>query len=148
MYPLGHFSIALATRDSSRNIFRLLFCCFLTILPDFDFLLGFEHRTFTHSIVFSFIVGLIISRKKWLYYSFLILSHSLLDMLCYDHPRNGVQLFWPFSSNYYQFPFHPFYATPMNLSMGIEFIFLFNLLIIRETFDKTKKFILNGKCPI
>lgn len=70
MYPLGHFSVALATRDNSRNLFRLLFCCFLTILPDFDFL------------------------------------------------------------------------------VGIEFVFCFNLLLLRETYDKFKDFLLNNKCPI
>jgi len=143
MYPIGHFSVALATRDNSRNIFRLLFCCFLTILPDFDFLVGIEHRGLTHSIVFAVAIGFLVSRKNWAYYSFLVLSHSILDMLCQDHPRNGVQLFWPLSRDFFQFPFHPFVAMPMYFSMVVEFLFCLNILLLRETYDEVVDFLKN-----
>ena len=119
MYPIGHFSIAVAFRRKKGWLF-LAFCMFLTILPDFDYILGFTHRTFSHSLVFAVITGYIISRKYWLYFSSMIVSHSVLDMLCQDVPRNGVQFFWPFSYQFFQIPFHPFSAVPIIESLQFE----------------------------
>lgn len=139
MYPLAHSSIALIFRKDSKNILFLLFCCLLTILPDFDFLIGMTHRGFTHSILFSLIIGILISRKEWLYYSGLTLSHPILDMLCEDYPRGGVQLFWPFQG-YFQFPFHPFKATPILESMALEVFIVISLIILVNTLKKAHRF--------
>lgn len=143
MYPVGHFSFALFFRKKSRGFLFLLFCFFLTILPDFDFLLGFTHRTFTHSLLFALIVGLIISRKNWFYFFSIIASHPMIDMLCHDEPRNGVMLFWPFWNHYVIFPFHPFYATPILQSLSTEFFILISFFALRETWDAITNFILD-----
>lgn len=152
MYPIGHFAFAVALRKKEKGWLFLALCCFLTILPDFDCALGLPfkniglyHRMFTHSILFAIGVGGILSRFKALhgqgfYLSMMVLSHSLLDMLCHDEPRNGVQLLWPLR-DYFIFPFHPFFATPVMQSIGIEIFILINVYVLRETWDAFRNFI-------
>ena len=139
MYPTGHFSFAIAFRKKQKGWLFLLFCCFLTILPDFDLVFGVLHRGLTHSILFSIIIGFIISIKNWYYYSSMVLSHSIFDMLCKDHPRNGVMLLWQFSHKFYQFSFTPFEAIPLLDSLKLEFIFgLIFILTVRTIINFIK----------
>ncbi len=92
----------------------LLIGAVLAISPDFDYLIEWLldipdiHRGFTHSLIFSFLVGLIICfwlRSEHpgipLAYSFAYLSHTLLDMVA--STRGGVKLMYPFSDKYYNF---------------------------------------------
>lgn len=73
----------------------------VSVLPDFDFLLFtfFKHREPSHSLLFSLLVCLpflVVYKKKAFPYFVALLSHSLLG----DIFSGGIQLFWPFSTDW------------------------------------------------
>ena len=123
-FPIAHgltaASLAAAT-SSEKPLLRdwktLLLCAALGNLPDCDFffvwILDMEvnwHRSFSHSIVFSLIVGfglaVLLARllkqplkrsNAWLFTGALF-SHTLLDMATTRSAAAGAQLLWPFST--------------------------------------------------
>ena len=121
-FPIAHgmigASIVAASRKNvslSRDWQSLLMGAALANCPDFDFFFVWVldlsdtwHRGFSHSITFAVIAGLIASAlagrprlKDILVYGAAAMSHSLLDALS-SRMSPGVQLFWPFSSDYYR----------------------------------------------
>ena len=115
--PVAHALIGASVVSALRPGFtlqrdwrKLAFGAFLGILPDFDYLLNLSpglgggwHHGFTHSIAFSFLIGLLapavvgpVSTRNVLTYSLTTMSHPLLDFLFTE--SWGVELFWPFSS--------------------------------------------------
>jgi len=105
---------------------NVLFVVFLANAPDLDFLPGYLigqpnvfHHGVTHTFGAAILVGaflaFLFSRKKgrfWLY--FLVIggayySHVFMDYLTEDHRLPaGVMMFWPFTSEYFQFPYSLF----------------------------------------
>jgi membrane-bound metal-dependent hydrolase YbcI (DUF457 family) len=131
--PLAHsfcgliFYPVTQKRIFKNKVYAGAFIVFLSCLTDFDYFVGmfagdlkFGHRLLTHSLLFPLIVGLVsgisakLIKKKFLFFFilpiFLITLHIFLDYLSFDnYPQNGigVPLLWPFSTMFFNFPFHP-----------------------------------------
>mgnify|MGYP001261621168 CR=1 FL=1 len=109
---LSIYTIATPREDLFKNWKIIFFIIFLTVLPDFDFLIMMvtknlsDHRTYTHSLLFSVVAGYLfykIAQAKypsfrvtfWLSFA-LIFSHAVVDAFVADgfHPGNVV-LFYP-----------------------------------------------------
>ncbi|MEZ4886171.1 MAG: metal-dependent hydrolase [Chitinophagales bacterium] len=114
-----------------------LLAIFCAVIPDAD-VLGFKmgvpyesmfgHRGFTHSLFFSFLLGLFInlifyrnlslfSRKWWaycLFFTAITFSHALLDAM--TNGGRGCAFFAPFSAERYFFPFRPINVSPLGIS--------------------------------
>lgn len=113
----------------------VLLAGFMAFAPDLD-VIAFHygipynsqwgHRGWTHSLVFTVLLGLItgltfnvLQRKKsdsnpWLLVVWLILSavsHPLLDML--TNGGRGCALWWPFDTVRIFFPWHPIIVSPL-----------------------------------
>ncbi len=109
-------------------------------LPDADMIgyyLGvpydhlFGHRGISHSIFFALLLGLLVYflffRKEnlskfksfmiFIYFSFITMSHGLLDML--TNATHGIPFFAPFDNTRYFFPYRPINAP----SLDIEYFF-------------------------
>ena len=92
----------------------------------------FEHRGFSHSLLFALIIALLIvvagfreikqlSKEWWSFiaYFFLIgLSHDVLDAM--TNGGLGVGFFMPFDSTRYFFPVRPIRASPFRLISFFE----------------------------
>jgi inner membrane protein len=144
--PIAHTLVGgtcyFASRDISKWKKRILLVYIIAAsLPDFDFFhlanssihfSNIYHRGFSHSILFSIFVFVIVSlfmlikfNKKTSPYLFIVLvSHSILDYFTFDYPESingqGVQLFWPLSSAYF--------ISPVTIFRGPETQDLFNLV--------------------
>ena len=116
------------------------------IIPDADVIsysLGverggmFAHRGFTHSIVFAVLCGGFIAflvykflqtgisfTKPLIFFSLVVFSHPLLDMLTDGGP--GVALLAPFSNQRFFFPWRPVEVSPI----GLGFFSLRGLTVI------------------
>jgi len=73
----------------------------VSVLPDFDLVLFrfIEHRGPLHSLLFSLVICLpffVVYRKKAIPYVVALLAHSLVG----DIFTGGIQLFWPFSTDW------------------------------------------------
>lgn len=172
--PLSHsFCGFLFYPDTTKHLFsnRIYAASYIVLFsnfPDYDFLIGlvlgdllWGHRLFTHTIFFPLVVGLIagmggvVLHKKFLpgftLTAALVGVHILLDYLSFDYePMNGigVPLFWPFSTNYYNFPFHPiadyFLTDPSNLSVFLinnELYYMaifFGFMFVRKRYLRKK----------
>jgi inner membrane protein len=134
-----------AFRKRDAPIQFWLFTRVCSILPDFDvigFLFGIKynspwgHRGFTHSFVFSIIVGALISlfpfrninvSRKILccYFTLITLTHAFLDAL--TSGGLGVGIFLPFNDQRYFLPWRPIKVSPIGLnffsSKGLPVIF-------------------------
>ena len=114
--PIGHLiagaAIGRAITPQERAV--IVACAILAVAPDLDLILPETHRTGTHSFVavaFVTIVAIAVtgkvkqSRDRPLIVAALVLafaSHLLLDWLAVDPtPPHGIQLLWPFSSDWY-----------------------------------------------
>ncbi len=67
---------------------------FGSILPDIDYILGIEHRTITHSLLFISILSYIVYKKdkrKGISLLIGLLSHMVLDIITVG----GVEILWP-----------------------------------------------------
>jgi membrane-bound metal-dependent hydrolase YbcI (DUF457 family) len=114
----------------------------IAILPDFDYLLVWAldfdeswHRGFSHSIIFGVFVGLLASAvmdasriREALGYIFAAVSHGLLDFSTTKYSK-GVQLFWPFSVDWFKlglfdYPVHNLFITGMIELSGILVLLL------------------------
>jgi membrane-bound metal-dependent hydrolase YbcI (DUF457 family) len=112
-----------------------------SVLPDADLLLNqyITHRGPTHSLFFSLLIFFpifAIYRKKAIPYFVALLSHSFVGDI-YSH-IDGVQLFWPFSTEWFSV------ADISNvsfLSIGFELIlFAISTTIILLNKDFQKQF--------
>jgi inner membrane protein len=124
-------------RVKKKLLFWAIFC---SIWPDADvigFKFGLEyahwlgHRGFTHSILFGFLSGLIISLlffkelqphkksffKVVFFLGFVTASHGVLDAMTTG--GLGIAFFAPFDNTRYFFPFRPIAVSPI----GIESFF-------------------------
>jgi membrane-bound metal-dependent hydrolase YbcI (DUF457 family) len=115
--PIAHACVgaaavaAIAPYDSPKHWWASLgIGALLAVSPDLDFLLVFGlgmgglHRTFTHSLFFGCVVGLVIvavlgfSRLRLaIALTAAFISHSLLDYATTKF-GGGVELLWPFST--------------------------------------------------
>ena len=106
MFAIGHFGLGYLLGKVSAKLvgtrlnFPLLFV--VSILSDVDLLFVnfLIHRGPTHSLVFSLLVFLpffMFYRKKTVPYFIAFLSHSLIG----DIYSRGIQLFWPFSTDWF-----------------------------------------------
>lgn len=109
------------------TVWTALLFILLAGLPDLDVFIPYWgsdfsrvfHRTYSHSLWFGLFFGWalawllsLIRSLRWRGWSFwlplVILSHSLMDMICVDHVKPyGIEWFWPFSYRalYYPLPF-------------------------------------------
>jgi inner membrane protein len=126
---------ALQPSKPDARFWMLTVAC--AILPDLDVIsFGFGinyssvlgHRGLTHSILFAFILGLIVSflvpaqnASRWklaLYFGAVTVSHPLLDML--TNGGLGVALLAPFSNERFFFPWQPVEVSPIGLGFFSE----------------------------
>lgn len=118
---------ALAPKECRSKKFYF-WMAFLTVVPDFDsagfaFHIPYEsfwgHRGFTHSILFSLLVALLVntvSFRKMISFIFLFVasvSHPLIDAL--TNGGLGVALLSPFSNERIFFPYRPIQVSPIGL---------------------------------
>ena len=105
-------------------------------LPDIDMIgyyLGipydhlFGHRGISHSIFFALLIGFVVyflffrkenlSRSKsliiFIYFSFITMSHGLLDML--TDATHGIPFFAPLDNTRYFFPYRPINAPSLDV---------------------------------
>ncbi len=133
--PVAHGLIGASVVVLSRGGFSwrrdwrvMLLGAALAIIPDcdlfFSWILGYGlkwHGGFTHSIIFSMIVGSVVvalmregENRDILVYTMATLSHGLLDVIT-KKEFSGSQLFWPFSPYRYRlglFSYFEFYPNP------------------------------------
>jgi inner membrane protein len=143
----SHPAIPVALKiASSRPVSRSLFilCIFLTCFPDIDviafrFGIPYEsqwgHRGFTHSFLFSFLVGVFCqffylmlgeSRPRvFIWTTLAVLSHSLMDAL--TNGGLGVAWLWPFHNERFFFPWRPVEVSPIG---AVGFISVRGLVVI------------------
>ncbi|MEO6590007.1 MAG: metal-dependent hydrolase [Pyrinomonadaceae bacterium] len=132
----------------ARYYLPILTGAFLANAADFDFLLVFAthdkdwHRGFTHSIIFSLIVGLLFyiyfGRTEWrksLAFSLAFASHFVLDFIT-TKIGGGLELFFPVTNE--RFGLHWFglseYPSKMSLTeiilaVLIEFAIFFSIFL-------------------
>jgi len=119
-------------KKQSLRFWGLSLLC--TVLPDFD-VIGFSfgihyqdfwgHRGFTHSLLFAFLVGLLVViiafrniprlTKQWwgfvLYFFIITASHGVLD--AFTDGGLGIAFFSPFDQSRYFFPWRPLHVSPI-----------------------------------
>jgi len=131
--PLAHsFCGFVLFRDTKKHLLRnriyaASFIVFFSNLPDYDYLIGlfkgdlmWGHRLVTHTFLFPLLTGALIGlgavlfRRRFLplfgLSAALMGIHVFLDYLSYDYnPGNGIGIpfFRPFSTEFFNFPFHP-----------------------------------------
>jgi len=125
MSVLGHVAIGVVTARAitkpgpepgvGRLAVRMTALATLALLPDIDFVARalvpgvplFDHRGFTHSLVFAALVGLVVgwvllvtrSDRPFAWAALaaaVVASHGLLDLI--GDSELGVELLWPFST--------------------------------------------------
>lgn len=98
-------------QTTAQNVKMVLICAVLANVPDFDYFFyqfldwgESWHRSFSHSIVFSIVVGALtavalgpFTYRSVAIFSLAILSHPVLDAVISEFP-SGVQFFWPLST--------------------------------------------------
>lgn len=121
-------TVAVHPTAGIRNWTPLFLGALLGISADFDFgpewafdLSGI-HRGFTHSLIFSIFVGLIIyfwigneQLRITLAFSSSYFSHILLDFL--TSTEGGIKLLYPFSNNYYNFGLTNVFERPLGSNL-------------------------------
>jgi inner membrane protein len=139
---ITHPAVALATVPLLKGIQKkplaVVFGMLLSILPDIDvvaFKAGipyghmFGHRGFSHSILFAFLVSLLVAfavkQSKlsknllvWLYLFICAVSHGLLDAI--TNGGLGVGFFIPFSSERYFFEYRPIKVSTLSFDRFIN----------------------------
>lgn len=112
------------SQTPGENLKTVLICAALAAVPDLDYLFyqvlewgeGW-HRSFSHSILFSIVVGGLsaaafgpFTTRLFLIYALAILSHPLLDAVISEYP-SGVQFFWPLSMRRIGFALNDYPST-------------------------------------
>lgn len=109
-----------------------------SILPDLDYLVGFEHRTIMHSLLFcttGFIVYKFFGKHNGLAYTIGLLSHLSLDLIT----PMGVQLLYPLQV-FFSFNLVKSLDNWYNLFiMLICLVFIINRKSIQESLINLKK---------
>ncbi|PIU61177.1 hypothetical protein COS83_04740 [archaeon CG07_land_8_20_14_0_80_38_8] len=93
-----------------------------SVLPDFDYLIGITHRTFTHSLLFILLISLIFYKKDKRFSTSLLIgfaSHLLLDAFT----TQGIMLLYPLN-NFYSYNLFDSSSTAPNL-----LVIIFSLII-------------------
>ncbi|MBD3374897.1 hypothetical protein GF406_07685 [candidate division KSB1 bacterium] len=145
--PVGHTVAGMIVAKGGIHIHKGLLGIVLlfSLLPDFDFLIGFAvgdpnryHHHFTHSFLFivfcALIAALIVSHKSslkfkniFVYSCFAGFAHLGMDLLAVDTSAPyGAPVFWPFSSTYFIASVQPFADVHRDSNTGTFFISLFN----------------------
>jgi membrane-bound metal-dependent hydrolase YbcI (DUF457 family) len=133
--PIAHGLIGASVVVLSREGFSwrrdwraVLLGATVAVIPDFDlffsWVLGYGlkwHGGFTHSIIFSMVIGSLVvalmregGTRDILVYTMATLSHGVLDVIT-KKEFGGSQLFWPFSPHRYRlglFSYFEFYPDP------------------------------------
>jgi len=133
--PIGHALAGLAiARSAGRSPdsvqtaglpprYLLILCIALAVVPDLDLIYHLIHRTVTHSfvaaafvtIVIAAVTGWVTGRIDWrvtFVCGSAYLSHIALDWLGQDLNRpRGIQMLWPFSSDWFISGWDLFRAT-------------------------------------
>jgi inner membrane protein len=125
-----------AQRPMHRRFWDL--AVLLPMLPDLDvitFNLGIPyespwgHRGFTHSLLFALITGIIVSSLTWRifrvpwwdltgFFFLLVASHGILD--AFTNGGEGIEFFWPFSTERFFFPWHPIHVSPIGRAFFLQ----------------------------
>lgn len=128
---------------SELNKWTLLGGVLLAISPDLDhgiewlFNITDVHRGFTHSLIFSFLVGALIlifldyeKQRLAIAFSLAFLSHTLLDFAA--STSGGVKLFWFFSNEYYHLGLTDILESPLgsNLKQVFNWIFIETIIFL------------------
>ena len=115
----------------------------IAVSPDFDFALEWLfanqdiHRGFTHSLLFSFLIGLTFylwlgpeNQLLALGFSLAYLSHTLLDLS--TSTAGGVKLFYPFSNKYYHLGLTGIFENPfgVNFSQALRWILIETVIFL------------------
>ena len=145
MYAVGHIALghiaAKITNTTTKQNLNIPLIWTLSILPDLDFLIpGIQHRGPTHSIILTLLAftPLIITKKeKTAPYLAAALTHTLIG----DLPTGAVQLLWPLSTKWIQYPIKICMTNP--LLVNIELL-LFITLIATMIISKDYKNLLNS----
>lgn len=154
-FPISHALIgasvvaALHPRPTERYFLPLLFGGFLSVTPDFDFLLvlifgSYElHRSSTHSLLMAFIVTVIFVLyfgrqrvREALAYGLAFASHCVLDYMT-TKDGDAVELFYPFSRERLSFGRWGFSESPdwympaeIITSLAQEFVIFMPVLLL------------------
>lgn len=133
-FPIAHgiigASLFAATQKKlsrEKGIRLMLLAAGLAMLPDLDFLCTWVfdlhgwHRSFTHSIAFAVVIGLVSSHfaaaKSFRVTIGLVLaplSHGLLDALVTSRRGTGIELFWPISEHRFNLGFFDYFSFPFD----------------------------------
>lgn len=137
----GATIIVALSPKSELNKWTLLGGALLAISPDLDYgiewLFNFPdvHRGFTHSLIFSFLVGSLIlifldyeKQRLAIALSLAFLSHTLLDLA--TSTSGGVKLFWFFSNEYYHLGVNEILELPFGSDLKEIFYWVFIETII------------------
>ena len=145
----GATIVTLVFPNANLTKWSLLTGAVLAISPDFDLAVEWLfdipdlHRGFSHSLLASLVVGVIISlwmgaeeQRIALGYALAYLSHSVLDLV--TSTEGGVELFYPMSSNYFhlgltkilELPFGPDLKVILTWILVETFIFLPIFLVV------------------
>ncbi len=132
-HPAGPLSLIWGS-GQKLNRTLIITCVLLSLLPDADvisfaFGIPYEsqwgHRGFTHSLVFSLIMGIFCTfifkenkKNVFLLTTLSTFSHPLFDML--TNGGLGVALWWPFDTGRYFFPWRPVEVSPIGIGNFIE----------------------------
>ena len=148
-FAIGHFGLGylLGTAISkiTKTKINLALIFTVSVLPDVDILLSnyLTHRGPTHSLLFSLLVFapfFVIYRKKASPYFIVLLSHTLIGDIY--GPIRGIQLFWPFSTEWITIAF---ISNLSLLSIGFELtLFTLSTFIIFLNRDFQKSFFQNS----
>lgn len=169
MPSVGHVAVGLAAaRAASTSVRqRIVLSAVLgaaSLLPDLD-VIGFSfgvrygapwgHRGATHSLVFAFGLGLLLTLlsgplcarlrvsqvRLFLWLTLVIASHGLLDALT-DGGR-GIALLWPFTNHRFFAPLRPIPVAPI----GIRFLSSRGLFVAFAELALFSPFFLYGLWP-
>jgi len=136
-FAVGHLAFGYLSGKGSAKLLRMRvnvpLILTLSIIPDVDILIPFiEHRGATHSLVtltLILLVSMMIFGKSSLPYFVALAQHVLLgDFLTSD----GMQIFWPVTSNWYGFGIPILSVTNLTLELVSFVLFVVVLLATRD----------------
>lgn len=145
MFAVGHIALghlaAKITNGITKQNLNIPLIWTISLLPDLDFLIpGIPHRGPTHSLILlllAFTPLIITKKEKIIPYLTAALTHTLIG----DLPTGGVQLLWPVTTKWIQYPIKICMKTP--LEANIELL-LFISLIATLIISKDYKHLLNS----
>lgn len=125
MEPLVHillpllFLLVFFPKLEKKYVFGLLF---LTILIDFDFLLGTSHRYLFHNIFFVILISLFVyvlwDKKAFFVSLYYLFSHLLIDV----YHQGPVAFFWPVYKKFFILTLEFLYYGGLNLQYTFNIV--------------------------